>query len=316
MKTNSGSGARRIAGLGEVLWDLLPGGRQLGGAPANFAYHARCLGLEAYIVSAVGADAPGEDVVRKLDALGVHRDYLAVSSKYPTGTVTVELDPAGHPTFTIHENVAWDHIPWTPALGRLAGRLNAVCFGSLCQRSDESRRTVQRFLAAVAPGCIRVFDVNLRQDWYSREVIETSLALADVLKLNDEELPTVASLLELEGRGDDALLELIERWDLRLAALTRGANGSVLRTSQQRVEHPGIPVRVVDTVGAGDAFTAALAAGLLEKRPLEQISEEANRLGAYVAGCAGATPDLSGLSLPGEVSKPLTSPARTRPPNR
>jgi len=178
MKTNSGEG-RLIAGLGEILWDILPDGRQLGGAPTNFAYHAGCLGSTATIVSAVGTDTLGEDIVRRLDVLGVERDYLAVSSRYPTGTVTVTLGTAGQPTYTIHEDVAWDHIPWTPALGRLAGRLDAVSFGSLCQRSKASRRTVQRFLAAVPDRCVRIFDINLRQHWYSREVIEASLALAD-----------------------------------------------------------------------------------------------------------------------------------------
>ncbi|NOY82106.1 MAG: carbohydrate kinase [Kiritimatiellaeota bacterium] len=298
MKTNSPK-KRLVAGLGEILWDLFPEGRQLGGAPANFAYHARRLGLDAYIVSAVGADALGEDAVRRLDILEVRRDYLAVSSKYPTGTVTVELDPAGHPTFKIHEHVAWDHIPWTPALGRLAARLDAVCFGSLCQRCAESRRTVLRFLGSVGPGCIRAFDINLRQNWYSREVIETSLALADVLKLNHEELPVVSEMFGLHGAEDDVLEALLEQWDLELVALTRGAQGSVLRTSHERVDHPGIPVRVVDTVGAGDAFTATLVAGLLEGRPLKQISKEANRLGAYVAGQPGATPPPISVSSPG-----------------
>lgn len=307
--------ARLVAGLGEILWDLLPSGRQLGGAPANFAYHAGRLGCTATIVSAVGTDTLGEDIVRRLDTLGVKRDYLAVSSKYPTGTVTVALGAGGQPTFTIHENVAWDHIPWTPALGRLAGRLDAVCFGSLCQRSKTSRQTVRRFLAAVPDRCIRIFDVNLRQHWYDREIIETSLGLADVVKLNDDELPVVATLLKLRGRGDDALLELLERWGLRLAALTRGANGSVLRTSQQRVENPGVPVEVADTVGAGDAFAAALAVGLLREDPLERISEAANRLGAYVAGCAGATPNLPEMPFIPSTRRSPFSPSESAPPD-
>jgi len=284
------SGTFQVAGLGEILWDLLPRGRQLGGAPANFAYHAAQLGLDAWIVSSVGADSAGEDIARALDALGVRRDVLAVSPRYPTGAVDVRVDENGEPEYNIRTDVAWDHIPWSRMLERLAGRLQAVCFGALAQRSPDSRATIRRFLEATAADCLRVFDVNLRQHWYSREVIVDSLRCANVVKLNDAELPVLAEMLGLVGDADSVLGRMLELYDLRMAALTRGAHGSVLRTPHERVEHPGFPVEVADTVGAGDAFTAALVAGLLFGLEPVRINEIANRLGAYAASKPGATP--------------------------
>jgi len=284
------SGTFQVAGLGEILWDLLPRGRQLGGAPANFAYHAAQLGLDAWIVSSVGADSAGEDIARALDALGVRRDVLAVSPRYPTGAVDVRVDENGEPEYNIRTDVAWDHIPWSRMLERLAGRLQAVCFGALAQRSPDSRATIRRFLEATAADCLRVFDVNLRQHWYSREVIVDSLRCANVVKLNDAELPVLAEMLGFVGDADSVLGRMLELYDLRMAALTRGAHGSVLRTPHERVEHPGFPVEVADTVGAGDAFTAALVAGLLFGLEPVRINEIANQLGAYAASKPGATP--------------------------
>jgi len=281
-----------VVGLGEILWDLLPSGRKLGGAPANFAYHARCLGCEAFVVSCVGTDLLGEEIARRLDELGVRRDYLAVSGSRPTGTVEVRLDERGQPEFIIHTDVAWDAIPWTPALGRLAERCDAVCFGSLCQRSEVSRRTVERFLGATRPECLRVFDINLRQHWYSEAVVRRSLEAARILKLNEDELPIVAEMFGLHGDQDAVLVSLLRTFDLDLVALTRGEHGSVLRTPQQRSEHPGVKVDVSDTVGAGDAFTAALVVGLLRGFDLDRINGIANRLGAWVAARDGATPPV------------------------
>lgn len=279
----------RIAGIGEILWDIFPDQRCLGGAPANFACHAARLGADSWIVSAVGTDELGQEALSILDRMGVHRDALAVLPDFPSGTVSIELTD-GQPSFTIHQGVAWDCLPWNPELAALAKRLDAVCFGSLGQRTATSRTNIQRFLATVPPSCLRVFDINLRQQWYSREIIETSLAFTDVLKLNDDELPILAELLALPGSGDAMLQRLIDRASLRLLVLTRGANGSILRTPQKRVEHPGIPTKVVDAVGAGDAFTAAVTMGLLRGDTLEKINVDANQLGAYVAAHTGAVP--------------------------
>ena len=281
-----------VAGLGEILWDLLPTGRKLGGAPANFAYHAHVLGLESSVVSCVGDDEQGREIVERLARLGLDVAYLAVSPGQRTGTVAVELNDRGQPTFIIHEGVAWDAIPWTPELGRLAARVDAVCFGSLCQRSAPSRSTVQHFLTCTRPECLRVFDINLRQAYFTEDVVRNSLELADVLKLNDDELPVVTRLLSLRGEGDDVLLNLLEGFGLQAVALTKGAAGSVLRTREERSEHPGFTVDVVDTVGAGDAYTAALILGLLEGRAIPSINAMANRLGAHVCTGEGATPPV------------------------
>ena len=281
-----------VVGLGEILWDMLPTGRKLGGAPANFAYHASTLGLKSSVVSCVGDDDLGREIVACLTGYGLDVSCLAVSPRAPTGTVAVELDPHGKPTFIIHEDVAWDAIPWAPELGELAGRVDAVCFGSICQRSTASRTTVRRFLADTRPECLRVFDINVRQSYYTADVVRSSLEAADVLKLNDDELPVVARLLGLPGDEDAILVGLVRTFGLRAAALTRGACGSVLRTEAERSEHPGIAVDVVDTVGAGDAFTAAMVLGLLQGCGLEAINATANRLGAAVCTGEGATPAL------------------------
>lgn len=281
-----------VVGLGEILWDMLPTGRKLGGAPANFAYHAGSLGLKSSVVSCVGDDELGREIVARLTGFGLGIGCLAVSSRAPTGTVDVELDPQGQPTFIIHENVAWDAIPWVPELGELAARIDAVCFGSLCQRSATSRTTVRRFLAATRAECLRVFDINLRQSYHTEDVVRRSLEAADVLKLNDDELPVVARLLDLRGDEDALLAGLTQTFGLRAVALTKGACGSVLRTVAERSEHPGIVVDVVDTVGAGDAFTAAMILGLLQERGLAATNAMANRLGAAVCTGEGATPAL------------------------
>ena len=278
--------------LGEVPWDMLPAGRQLGGAPANFAYHAAALGGAGAVASCVGDDESGREILRRLDELGVDRAAVAVDGRHPTGTVTVALDEAGRPHYTIHEPVAWDFIPFGPAQQALAGRADAVCFGSLAQRSATSRGSIQKFLAAVRPGCLRVFDINLRQAFYDRAVIAAGLERADVAKLNDEELPTVARLLALEGDEPAMLEALVRRYALRLAVLTRGPAGSVMLTSNERSNLGGEPVKVVDTVGAGDAFTAAVAIGLLEGAPLAALHRRAARLAAYVCTQHGAMPQV------------------------
>jgi fructokinase len=244
------------------------------------------------VVSCIGDDELGREIVAQLDELGVDRSYLAVDKTHPTGTVTVELDESGKPDYTIHENVAWDFIPSDPRLVELAGRTDAVCFGSLCQRSDISHRTVRDFLKATKPGCIRVFDINLRQSYFNKAIIETMLELSNVLKLNDEELPVVAELLDLAGAEDELFAQLTEDYGLRMIAVTRGGHGSRLYAQGRSSEHRGFPAQIADTVGAGDSFAAAITLGMLFGRTLDETNEFANRLASFVCSQSGATPRL------------------------
>ena len=238
-----------VVGLGEVLWDLLPGGKRFGGAPANFAYHAKALGGEAYVVSCVGGDAAGEEILAELDRLGLSRDFVAVDPEHPTGTVSVALDAAGKPNYVIHEGVAWDFIAPRPELEGLARRTDAVCFGSLAQRSPISRTTIRDFIAACPDECLRVFDVNLRQHYYNADTVAVGLELADVLKLSDEEFPIIARLLGVEGNGNEnsrrplpPLQFAIDRLDEgggRLAALDALGQFASSRVSRQGGRHGG-----------------------------------------------------------------------------
>ncbi|MGC4044399.1 MAG: carbohydrate kinase [Armatimonas sp.] len=278
-------------GLGEILWDMLPMGRQLGGAPTNFAYHLNSLGVPTVPVSAVGVDELGDDIRAQVANWGLSTEFLAIRPEYPTGTVTVALDAAGIPSYEIHTGVAWDHLPWTEALAALAPTLRAVCYGTLGQRSPESHATIQSFLSATTPECLRVCDINLRQSFYSSALIQECLTLASVLKLNHEELPIIAEACGVDsGTELETLTRLCERFDLRLVALTRGDKGSLLVTPTATSEFPGIKVNVVDTIGAGDAFTAALVAGLLSGDSLEAINLAANQKAAEVCQHAGAIP--------------------------
>lgn len=281
-----------LVGLGEILWDMLPGGKQLGGAPANFAYHAQALGGRGVVVSCIGDDNLGKEILSSLDELQLQRQYVSVDNSHPTGTVTVKLDEDGKPDYIIHENVAWDFIPFNSSLSVLAAQTAAVCFGSLCQRSPVSRKTIRSFLAATSADCIRVLDINLRQSYFNREIINTMLELSNVLKLNDEELAVVANLLGITGSETDILSQLAERYALRLIALTRGASGSRLYAQGEDSNHQGFPVQIADTVGAGDSFTAAMTLGLLNSKNLDTINKYANRVASFVCSQSGATPKL------------------------
>jgi fructokinase len=282
----------RVLGVGEVLWDLLPSGAQLGGAPANFACHASALGADAAIVTRVGEDPLGGEILERLAANGLPGGLIQADERAPTGTVTVELEPGGAPRFTIHEGVAWDGLLATDEALCAATRADAVCFGSLAQRCEPARGSVRRLVAATRADALRIFDVNLRQSFYSRETLDESLRLASVLKLNDGELPVLASVYGLGGTLDEQLDALAARFELRLVALTRGDHGSRLRGPAGSSDHPGVEAAVRDTVGAGDAFTAALAMGLLLGWPLDRINARANDVAAFVCSCAGATPPL------------------------
>jgi fructokinase len=283
-----------FVGIGEVLWDLLPGGRQFGGAPANFAYHGKALKADAYVVSCVGRDELGDDILAHLDHLGLGHDHVAVDPEHPTGTVSVRLDAAGKPDYVIHEQVAWDYLRLLPQTLGLAARADAVCFGSLAQRYVVSRLAIRDFLTTTRPECLRVFDINLRQHFYNVDTVAVGLEAADVLKLNDEELPVIARLLSIHGTLEETLATLCRRYDLKLIALTEGPRGSLLFSPHAQSRHGGHRTEVVDTVGAGDAFTAVLAYGLLSGASLDAINEQANRVASFVCSRAGATPEMPG----------------------
>jgi len=281
-----------VVGIGELLWDLLPDGRQMGGAPANFAFHAQALGASGAIVSAVGDDRSGREILEELGRRGLERSGIAVVSGAPTGTVTVVLDAGGIPHYTIHEGVAWDVIPWSAGLGELAARTDAVCFGSLAQRSPVSRATIGAFLDATRPDCLRVLDLNLRQSYFDRDLVLGLLGRATVLKLNGEELETVSRMLALPGSESQALAGLLQASPLSLIALTKGPSGSRLFGPGVDIIHPGNPVETADTVGAGDAFTAALVMGMLRHKSWDEIGDRANRIAGYVCSRRGAWPEL------------------------
>ncbi|MCX7003530.1 MAG: carbohydrate kinase [bacterium] len=281
-----------LVGIGEVLWDLLPGGKALGGAPANVACHGRALGADAALISAVGADALGREIVARLAELGVPATGIAEIAAQPTGTVAVTLDDQGVPTFVIHEPAAWDCIPLCDDFRALARQADVVCFGSLAQRAPVARATIAALLDETRPDARRVFDINLRQHYYSREIIAASLQRATVLKVNDQELPLLAPLLGLTGPPRAQLETLMHAYALEAVALTRGPHGSLLCVRGAWAEHPGCAVAARDTVGAGDAFTAALSLGLLRGWDAARISDAANRVAAFVCTQHGATPAM------------------------
>lgn len=276
-----------IVGIGEILWDMLPAGKSLGGAPANFAYHSACLGAEAWAVSAIGDDPLGHEILDVLKTKKLHA-LLAMSSR-PTGIVQVELNASGVPAYNIMENVAWDNIPFTPEMEALAARTDAVCFGSLVQRMN-SRDSVRKFIEATPTSALKVFDINLRQHYYCLDVIEASLRMSDILKINDEEIRIVADLLSLDGDDEQVCRKLIDAYSLRLVILTKGAQGSVVVTSDEVFSQPAGKVQVIDTVGAGDSFTAAFVNAYLQGLPITQAQKLANDTAAIVCSHKGAMP--------------------------
>ncbi len=281
-----------VAGIGEVLWDVFPHHKRLGGAPANFACHCWQLGANAYPVSCVGTDPLGLAIRDELRDMGVDTSYVLESDTFPTGTVRVTLNDQGKPSYQIFEDVAWDHIPFTGELKALAETLDAVCFGSLSQRSAVSRETIRSFLRHMPENALKIFDVNLRQSYFSKERVEDSLRLASALKLSDEELPVLAECFDLRGDVMDQLNELRENFDLKLVAYTRGPDGSVLLRGEEVDDAPCLKGPVVDSVGAGDSFTASLCMGILKGWPLNKVNLFANRVAAFVCSQKGATPTL------------------------
>ena len=282
----------KVAGIGELLWDFLPQGKQLGGAPFNFAFHAFYAGCQPFVVSGIGSDTLGREILMKFDEFGLDKSFVQQIQDYSTGTVTVSIDKNGIPAYVIHEEVAWDYIQWNSSLQTLAGKLDAVCFGSLAQRNKESRQTINNFLKATKPDCLRIFDVNLRQSYYNYEILFDSLNLTSILKLNDEELPVIAALFELKGGEEELLDQLMKKFRLKLIALTKGSRGSVLYTINEKSYMNAPKVKIADTVGAGDSFTAILVTGILKNLKLQQIHKSANEIAAFVCTQEGATPKL------------------------
>jgi fructokinase len=287
-----------IVGLGELLWDMLPQGPQLGGAVSNFAVMAARLGNNSAIATRIGTDPLGREAMTFLKTTPLDTKYIQEDFSRVTGTVTVTLEQ-GQPRYTIHEPVAWDFLEFTPHWLALAEQTDAVCFGTLAQRSPASRRTIESFLHETRPECVRIFDVNLRPPFFSPEVVEHSLELATIFKLNAEEMPQVLSLLDFPdaaGTTPDLLLsgarQIIEEFPVQLVAITLGAQGSLLVTRNEVDRHPGYPAKIADTVGAGDAFTAALTHYYLRGAPLSQLNAAGNRWGSWVASHAGAMPAL------------------------
>jgi fructokinase len=281
-----------VFGLGEVLWDLLPSGPQLGGAPANFAFHVAGLGTPAAVVTRVGRDGLGDRVTATLTGLGLATTLVQTDPELPTGTVAVTLSPAGIPDYVIHAPAAWDRLEVTPAALAAMRQAEAVCFGSLAQRSPASSQAIQTLVGATPAAAWRIFDVNLRQHYFDRSVIETSLHVANVFKLNVDEVPLVTDLIGVTGDVKTRLEQLADRFDLRVVAVTQGEAGSLLLGNGVWSHGPACRVDVVDTVGAGDAFTAALCVGLLRGLDLDTINSVANEVAAYVCAAAGATPVL------------------------
>ena len=280
-----------IVGLGEALWDCLPDGSKLGGAPANFAYHASQFGNDAYAISAIGNDALGDQTLKEFDEK--HLKYVMPRVDYPTGTVQVELDEEGVPTYDIKQNVAWDNIPFTPEIENIAKHCGCVCFGSLAQRNKISRDTIHRFLDTTPMACLKIFDINLRQNFYSKEIIQDSLKACDILKINDEELVTIGRLFGYPGLDiENKCYLILGKYNLKMLVLTCGTNGSYVFAHGVKSYQSTPKVEVDDTVGAGDSFTGSFASAILAGMPIKDAHKLAVEVSAFVCTQPGAMPKL------------------------
>lgn len=282
-----------VVGMGEALWDVLPEGKKIGGAPANFAYHVSQFGLPSCVVSAIGDDALGKEIIENFTSKGL--DQLIEEVPYPTGTVQVEIDQTGIPLYDIKENVAWDNIPYTEHLDALAKRTKAVCFGSLAQRNVVSRETINHFLDTMPKDddSLIVFDVNLRQGFYNKEILCKSMQNCNILKINDEELITVSRMFGYPGIDlQDKCWILLGKYNLKMLILTCGINGSYVFTPGNVSFQPTPKVEVADTVGAGDSFTAAFIASILKGKSVTEAHTIAVKTSAFVCTQKGAMPIL------------------------
>jgi len=288
---------KKVVSIGEIVWDVLPSGKQLGGAPLNFAFFAKELGAESYAVSAVGNDPLGDETLEVASATGVNLDYIQ-RNDLPTSRVLVSLDAKGIPQYEIVEGVAWDAVECTDAGLALMKEASVICWGSLAQRNEKTRRSVMALLDSAPEDCIKVFDINIRQRYYSLPVIEDSLRRADILKLNEDELPLVADMLGIAGEDREVISSLMERYSLRYLVYTHGADFSEVYASDGGYSHLATPkVEVADTVGAGDSFTAVFVISLLGGVPLKEAHERAVKVSAYVCTRHGAINSIAGLEF-------------------
>lgn len=301
-----------IIGLGEVHWDLLPEARQLGGAPARVVYHAQALGARGVIASSVGQDLVGQELLAAMTDLGLAIGVVHLDPARPTAEVQVTLDGHGRPSYAVPDLAAWDYLPFRPECAKLASKADAICFGTLASRNPHSRDCIRKFLESAMPGCLRVFDVNLRQKYYSRDLLQELLEHTEILKLNEDELPIVSGLLNIGGSTKERMETLMDKFALDAIALTRGARGSVLMSPGHLEVHHGLRVDSIEnTVGASDAYTAMLVMGLLQEWPLAEISEQANRLASHVCTLSGAMtpqPQWAALQAVGPLIPPSAIP--------
>jgi len=291
-----------IAGIGELLWDVLEESEELGGAPVNFSYHANSLGAKGYAISTVGDDRRGKAALAVLEKRKMSTRYITVREGSVTGYVLANVDDKGVASYSFPDDVAWDHLTLAEPTLSLAKEVDAICFGSLGQRSPKARLAIVSFLQATRPDTLRIFDINLRQHFYTTEIIQNSLKLANVLKLNNEELEVLGVINDIKGDESSLLKKLVEKYNLQLAVLTRGGKGSLLVSPADISSHPGCPTNIVDTIGAGDSFTAATALGLLKGYNLSTINDHANRVAAFVCSQKGAMPLLP-VDLRENISK-------------
>lgn len=280
-----------VVGLGEVLWDVLPEGKKLGGAPANFAYHAGQFGLDTMAVSALGEDKLADETIQQIE--DKHLPYALPRVPYPTGTVQVELDNEGIPTYNIKENVAWDNIPFTEDIRSIAENCRAVCWGSLAQRNIVSRTSIYKFLEATPDDCLKIFDINLRQNFYTKEVIQESVKRCNILKINDEELVLIGRLFGYPGLDiENKCWLILGKYDLDMLVLTCGVNGSYVFSAGNMSYQETPKVTVADTVGAGDSFTGTFCAAILKGKSVEEAHKLAVKVSAYVCTQNGAMPQV------------------------
>lgn len=274
------------------MWDLLPSGPQLGGAPANFAYQAGALGARAMMVTRVGNDDLGQEVIRRFAQMNLPPETVQIDPVQPTGTVAVSVNEKGVPHYTFAENAAWEQLEATKVALQAVREAHAICFGTLGQRNPVARKAIQALVTAAPADALKIFDINLRLDFYSRDVIEESMHLSNVLKLNDEELAVLTSMFSLHGDARGRIKWLVRTFGFEVVVMTSGPSGSLIYQEDRWSELPPQPVQVVDTVGAGDAFAAALTMGLLARMPLEDVHGFAAQVARHVCSQRGATPPL------------------------
>lgn len=290
---NSNGKKYNVAGLGEVLWDLFPDAKKLGGAPANFCSHAQQLGAKSFILSSVGEDVLGKKATALLQQSKIDTTGLQINKHFPTGRVRVELDSNGNPDYTIEDNVAWDYIKINTSQKKIAQQLDALCFGTLAQRNPDSQKSIFKIIATTPPNCLRVFDVNFRKNFYDFPMVRQSLNLANIVKMNQQEFTEIVEMFSLPKNHKKGLDSLIKKFQLKMCILTLGDKGAIMATKKEySCIVPIKTIKVLSTVGAGDSFTAAAIMGWLNKKPLDQINQEASRLAAYVCGQLEAVPSI------------------------